>query len=68
MKDTDTHKVVLPTGDISGKATTLAFAQVMNLLIRILTKLGLPVFVRAGAKLERFRARHEGRPGFLKTL
>jgi uncharacterized membrane protein YkgB len=41
MKNTDTHKVVLPTGDTSGKAATSALAQVMNLLIRILTKLGL---------------------------
>src|ERR1700751_2965882 len=41
MKNTDTHKVVLPTGDTSGKAATPAFAEVMNLLIRILTKLGL---------------------------
>ena len=41
MQNTDTHKVVLPTGDISGKATAPAFAQIMNLLIRILTKLGL---------------------------
>src|ERR1700740_3042478 len=41
MKNTDTHKVALPTGDISGKATTPAFAQVMNLLIKILAKLGL---------------------------
>ena len=40
MKNTDTHKVVLPSGDTSGKAATPAFAQVMNLLIRILTKLG----------------------------
>ena len=30
-----------PTGDISGKATAPAFAQIMNLLIKILTKLGL---------------------------
>ena len=41
MKNTDTHKVVLPTGDTSGKAATAIFAEVMNLLIRILTKLGL---------------------------
>jgi uncharacterized membrane protein YkgB len=41
MKNTDTHKVVLPTGDTSGKATASAFAQIMNLLIKILTKLGL---------------------------
>ena len=40
MKNTDTHKVVLPTGDISGK-TAPAFAQIMNPLIKILTKLGL---------------------------
>jgi uncharacterized membrane protein YkgB len=41
LKNTDTHKVVLSSGDTSGKATTSAFAQIMNLLIRILTKLGL---------------------------
>src|SRR6201981_3959094 len=41
MKNTDTHEVVLPTGDIAGKATASAFAEIMNLLIRILTKLGL---------------------------
>ena len=34
MKITDTHKVVLPTGDISGKAITSAFAEIMNLLIK----------------------------------
>src|SRR5215471_10329726 len=41
MKTSDTHKAALPTGDISGKAHAPAFAQVMNLLIKILTKLGL---------------------------
>jgi len=41
MKITDTQKVVLPTGDTSGKATVSAFAEIMNLLIKILTKLGL---------------------------
>ena len=41
MKNTDTPKVVLPGGDVSGKAYAPAFAQIMNLLIRILTKLGL---------------------------
>src|ERR1700756_3669354 len=41
MKNTDTHKVVLPARDVPGKAAAPAFAQVMNLLIRILTKLGL---------------------------
>jgi len=41
MKNTDTPKVVLPGGDASGKAYAPAFAQIMNLLIRILTKLGL---------------------------
>ena len=41
MKNTGTHKVVLSTGDTPGKATTSAFAQLMSLLIRILTKLGL---------------------------
>src|ERR1700756_3817546 len=41
MKNTDTHKVVLPTGDISGKHTTPAFAQIMNLFIKILFRLGI---------------------------
>jgi uncharacterized membrane protein YkgB len=41
MKNTDTHKVILTTEDISGKANASAFAKIMNLLIRILTKLGL---------------------------
>ena len=41
MKNTHTHKVVLPTGEISGKANASAFARLMNLLITILTKLGL---------------------------
>jgi uncharacterized membrane protein YkgB len=41
MKNTDTHKIVLPTGDVSGKANASAFDQIMNLLIKILTKLGL---------------------------
>ena len=41
MKNTNTQKVVLPTGDTSGKATAPAFAQIMNLLINALTKLGL---------------------------
>jgi uncharacterized membrane protein YkgB len=41
MKNTDTHKVVLPTGEISGKPNAPAFAQIMNLLIKILAKLGL---------------------------
>ena len=41
MKNTDTPKVVLPGGDVSGKAYAPAFAQIMNLLIRILTNLGL---------------------------
>jgi uncharacterized membrane protein YkgB len=41
MKNTDTHKVVLRTGDTSGKAAVPAFAEIMNLLIKILTKLGL---------------------------
>ena len=36
MKNTDTHKVALPTGDISGKATAPAFAQIMNLLTHLL--------------------------------
>ena len=41
MKITDTQKVVLPTEGASGKATASAFAEVMNLLINALTKLGL---------------------------
>src|ERR1700739_2719844 len=41
MKNTDTHKVVLPTGEISGKPNAPAFDQIMNLLIKILTRLGL---------------------------
>src|SRR6202007_3098468 len=41
MKNTESHKVVLPTGEISGKPNAPAFAQIMNLLIKILTKLGL---------------------------
>ena len=41
MKSTDTQKVVVPTGDTSGKAAVPAFAEIMNLLIKILTKLGL---------------------------
>jgi|SRR6516165_7384222 len=41
MKNTDTHKVVLPTREVSGKANAPAFDQIMNLLIKILAKLGL---------------------------
>jgi uncharacterized membrane protein YkgB len=41
MKNTESHKVVLPTGEISGKPNAPAFAQIMNLLIKILAKLGL---------------------------
>jgi len=41
MKITDSQKVVLPTEGVSGKATTSAFAQIMNLLISVLAKLGL---------------------------
>ena len=41
MKTSDTERVVLPTGDTSGKARASAFGEIMNLLIRILTKLGL---------------------------
>src|ERR1700757_2084654 len=41
MKNTESHKVVLPTGEISGKPNAPAFAQIMNLLIKILTRLGL---------------------------
>src|SRR5690349_16372959 len=41
MKNTDTQKVVLATGDTSGKAIAPAFAQIMDLLINAITKLGL---------------------------
>jgi len=41
MKTSDTERVVLPTGDTSGKARASAFGEIMNLLIRILTRLGL---------------------------
>ena len=41
MQNTDTHKVDLPAGDTSGIATAPFFGQIMNLLIKILTKLGL---------------------------
>jgi hypothetical protein len=41
MKNIDTHKVILPAGRISGKATPGVFARIVNLLIRILTQLGL---------------------------
>ena len=42
MKNTDTHKVVLPTGEHPRQGRhALAFSQVMNLLIKILTRLGL---------------------------
>jgi hypothetical protein len=41
MKNPNTHKVVLPTGDTSGKATEPAFAEMMNLLIKVLIRFGL---------------------------
>jgi uncharacterized membrane protein YkgB len=41
MKNPYIHKVTLPAGEISGKASAPAFAQLINLLIKILTKLGL---------------------------
>src|ERR1700676_1875021 len=41
MKITDSQKIVLPTEGVSGKTTTSAFAQIMNLLINVLAKLGL---------------------------
>src|ERR1700686_1368548 len=41
MKITDSQKVVLPTEGASGEATASAFAQIMNLLINVLAKLGL---------------------------
>src|ERR1700730_3058964 len=41
MKITDSQKVVLPTEGASGKAIASAFAQIMNLLINVLAKLGL---------------------------
>jgi hypothetical protein len=39
MKNSYTNKVVVPAEDTSGKAATSAFAEIMNLLIKILTKL-----------------------------
>ena len=41
MKNFDTDKVTLPAGKISGKANPGVFARIVNLLIRILTQLGL---------------------------
>src|SRR6201997_3028894 len=41
MKNTDTQKVVLPAGDISSRAILPAFAEAMNFLTLILTRLGL---------------------------
>src|SRR6478609_8982653 len=41
MKITASQKVVLPTEGASSKATASAFAQIMNLLINVLAKLGL---------------------------
>ena len=41
MKITDSQKVVPPTEGASGKAIASAFAQIMNLLINVLAKLGL---------------------------
>src|SRR5215467_3792651 len=41
MKTSDTHKVALPEEDISGKVKVPPFDQIMNVLIKILTKLGL---------------------------
>ena len=41
MKDTDIHKAVVPAGEVPGKTNAPVFDQIMNLLIRILTKLGL---------------------------
>jgi uncharacterized membrane protein YkgB len=41
MKNTESHKIVLPTGEISDKPNAPAFAQIMNLVIKVLTKLGL---------------------------
>jgi uncharacterized membrane protein YkgB len=41
MKSMDTHKVILPAGRVSGKANPGTSARIMNLLIRILTQLGL---------------------------
>ena len=41
MKITDSQKVVLPPEGASGKAIASAFAQIMNLLINVLAKLGL---------------------------
>jgi uncharacterized membrane protein YkgB len=41
MKNSDTHKVILPAAKISGKANPGVFPRIVNLLIRILTQLGL---------------------------
>ena len=41
MENIDAHKVILPAGKISGKANPGVFARIVNLLIRILTQLGL---------------------------
>ena len=41
MKNIDSHKVILPAGKISGKADPGVFARTVNLLISILTQLGL---------------------------
>ena len=41
MKNIDSHKAILPAGKISGKADPGVFARIVNLLIRILTQLGL---------------------------
>jgi hypothetical protein len=52
MKYSYTPKVILPIGETSGKTAAPAFAETMNLLKKILTKLGLlktesPVLCRA---------------------
>jgi hypothetical protein len=57
MKNSYTPKVILPIGETSGKAAAPAFAETMNLLKKILTKLGLlktesPVLCRARASSE----------------
>jgi len=41
VKNSYAPKVVLSTGETSGNAVAPAFVEMMNLLIKILTKLGL---------------------------
>jgi hypothetical protein len=41
MKNSYTNNIVVPAEGTFGKAPTSAFAEIMNLMIKILTKLGL---------------------------